>query len=145
MIAISVQPAPFALDEALAPLEALRGGAVASFVGLVRGDDGVEQLTLEHYPGMTEAALRRIAEEAVTRWSLLGATIVHRVGALRPGERIMLAAACAAHRQDALAACAYLIDRLKIDAPFWKSERAAGQQRWVDARAADDQAAARWR
>lgn len=144
MILVSVQPEPFSVGDALAPLEALGGGAVASFTGLVRGGDGVEALTLEHYPGMTEAALRRIAAEAVGRWSLLGAAIVHRVGTMRPGERIVLAAACAPHRRDALDACAFLIDRLKTDAPFWKRERRGGAELWVEARASDDAAAARW-
>ena len=144
MITVSVQTEPFSLDAALAPLETLGGGAVASFVGLVRGGDGVDQLRLEHYPGMTEAALRALAEAAAARWSLLGATIIHRVGALGPGERIVLVATCALHRRDALDACAYLIDRLKTDAPFWKSERRHGEERWVEARAGDDEAAARW-
>ena len=101
MIRISVQPEPFSVEEALGPLEALGGGAVASFIGLVRADDGVEALSLEHYPGMTEAALRTIAQEAVARWSLLGAVIVHRVGTLRPGERIVLAAASAGRAERA--------------------------------------------
>lgn len=145
MIAISVQQQPFSVEEALAPLEALGGGAVASFLGLVRGDGGIERLTLEHYPGMTEAALRRLAEEATARWSLLGATIIHRVGPMAPGERIVLAAAAAPHRHDALQACAYLIDRLKTEAPFWKRETRSGEDSWVEPRASDDEAAARWR
>jgi molybdopterin synthase catalytic subunit len=145
MIRVAVKRAPFSIEAELAPLEARGGGAVASFVGLVRGDDGVEALTLEHYPGMTEAALRRLAEEAAARWSLLGATIIHRVGPMRRGERIVLVATCAPHRRDALDACAYLIDRLKTDAPFWKRETRGGEQTWVDARATDDAAAGRWR
>jgi molybdopterin synthase catalytic subunit len=134
MISVSVQTEPFSIDAALAPLEALGGGAVASFTGLVRVDDGVETLTLEHYPGMTEAALRRLAEDAAARWSLRGAVIIHRVGTMAPGERIVLAAACAPHRRDAIDACAFLIDRLKTDAPFWKRERLAGEERWVSPR-----------
>jgi molybdopterin synthase catalytic subunit len=145
MISISVQQEVFSLESALAPLEALGGGATASFVGLVRADDNVEQLMLEHYPGMTEAALRGIAENATARWSLLGATIIHRVGPLRPGERIVLAAACAPHRADALAACSFMIDRLKTDAPFWKSESRGGEQSWVAARESDEAAAGRWK
>ncbi|MBA2918249.1 molybdopterin synthase catalytic subunit [Sphingomonas sp. MAH-20] len=144
MITVAVQQAPFSVEDALAPLEALGGGAVASFVGLVRSDGGIEALTLEHYPGMTEVALRRLAEEAVARWSLIGATVIHRVGELRLGERIVLVATCAPHRRDALDACAYLIDRLKTDAPFWKRETRGGDGRWVEARASDDAAAARW-
>lgn len=144
MITVSVQRESFSLDPLLGPLEALGGGAVASFMGIARADDGVERLTLEHYPGMTEAALRRLCEEARARWSLLGATIVHRVGPLAPGERIVLAATCAPHRRDALQACAFLIDRLKTDAPFWKSELRAGEERWVEARSSDFDAAERW-
>ena len=145
MISVAVQQAPIPVEAALAPLEALGGGAVASFVGLVRSDGGIEALTLEHYPGMTETALRRLAEEAAARWSLLGATIVHRVGRMAPGDRIVLVAACAPHRRDALDACAYLIDRLKTDAPFWKREARRGEDRWVEARDTDEAAAERWR
>ncbi len=97
-------------------------GAVATFTGLVRTDDGVDTLELEHYPGATEAALRSLAEQATTRWALHAVTIVHRVGPMRAGERIVFVAAAAAHRAAALEACAYLIDRLKTDAPFWKRE-----------------------
>jgi molybdopterin synthase catalytic subunit len=121
-----------------------RGGAVATFTGLVRADDGVATLELEHYPGATEAALTRLAEEASARWSLTAATIVHRVGPMAPGERIVFVGACSAHRAAALDACAFLIDRLKTDAPFWKRETVDGASRWVEARAADDHAAARW-
>ena len=145
MIRVAIQPEPFSVEAELKPLEALGGGAVASFVGLVRSDDGVETLTLEHYPGMTEAALRRLAEEAVGRWSLLGTTIIHRVGPMQRGERIVLVATCAPHRRDALDACAYLIDRLKTDAPFWKRETRGGESAWVEARESDDAAAERWR
>jgi molybdopterin synthase catalytic subunit len=144
MIRVAVQTERFSVEAELTPLEALGGGAVASFVGLVRSDDGVETLTLEHYPGMTEAALRRLAEEAVGRWSLLGTTIIHRVGPMQQGERIVLIATCAPHRRDALDACAYLIDRLKTDAPFWKSETRSGESAWVEARESDDAAADRW-
>lgn len=144
MITVSVQREPFSVDAMLAPLEALGGGAIASFVGLVRADDDVEQLALEHYPGMTERALRRLVEEAQERWSLTGATIVHRVGPMHPGDRIVLVATCAPHRKDALESCAYLIDRLKTDAPFWKRETRGGEESWVEARASDDEAAERW-
>ena len=142
---IRVVVSPDALDVAaeLAALE--KGGAVATFTGLVRADDGVATLELEHYPGATDAALVRLAEEATARWSLAAATIVHRVGPMAPGERIVFVGACSAHRAAALEACAFLIDRLKTDAPFWKRETVAGAARWVEARAADDDAAARWR
>ena len=124
--------------------EAAGAGAVATFTGLVRGDGGVEQLELEHYPGATEAALRALAREAQERWSLLAVNVNHRVGSMRPGERIVFVAAAAPHRAAALAACAFLIDRLKTGAPFWKRETRAGVARWVEARAADDEVAARW-
>lgn len=121
-----------------------RGGAVATFTGLVRADDGVTSLELEHYPGATERALEALAGEAAQRWSLAAATIVHRVGAMAPGDRIVFVGTCAAHRAAALEACAYLIDRLKTDAPFWKRETVAGAARWVEARDGDAAAAARW-
>lgn len=120
------------------------GGAVATFCGLVRSDDGVSTLTLEHYPGATEAALHTLAARAVNRWSLAAVTIVHRVGAMHPGERIVFVGTVSAHRAPALEACAYLIDRLKTDAPFWKSEVREGGLRWVEPRGGDDAAAARW-
>ncbi|WP_375420804.1 molybdenum cofactor biosynthesis protein MoaE [uncultured Sphingomonas sp.] len=144
MIRISVQPEPIDLAAEIAAAEAAGAGAVATFTGIVRGDDGVETLELEHYPGATEAALRSVAEGAVTRWSLSGATIVHRVGPMRPGERIVFVAAAAPHRGAALDACAYLIDRLKTDAPFWKRESRGGAATWVEARVGDHDAAARW-
>lgn len=144
MIRVVVSPEPIDAGAELAFAEVAGAGAVATFTGLVRGDDGVDELELEHYPGTTEAALRALAEEALDRWSLLGATIVHRVGPMRPGERIVFVATAAPHRAAALDACAFLIDRLKTSAPFWKRETRAGVARWVEARAADDQAAARW-
>ncbi|QKS00155.1 molybdopterin synthase catalytic subunit [Sphingomonas sp. CL5.1] len=142
MIHIRVSPEP--IDLAAEHARAERGGAVATFTGLVRADDGVEELTLEHYPGATEAALERLAREAAARWSLAAATIVHRVGAMTPGERIVFVAACAPHRAAALEACAFLIDRLKTDAPFWKRERRGAEARWVEQRDGDRGAAARW-
>ena len=120
-------------------------GAVASFIGLVRGDGGLVALTLEHYPGMTEREIGRIADEAAARWRLTGATIIHRVGRLTVGERIVLVAAAAAHRRDAFEACQFLMDYLKTRAPFWKQEERDGGAAWVEARASDDDAAERWR
>ena len=128
----------------MAALERDGAGAVASFTGLVRADDGVGSLELEHYPGATEAALEGLAREAQARWSLASVTVVHRVGPMRPGERIVFVAAAAAHRGAALEACAYLIDRLKTGAPFWKRETRGAASTWVEPRAADDTAAARW-
>lgn len=144
MIRVRVQAEPIDAAAELAAAEAGGAGAVATFTGLVRADNGVELLELEHYPGATEAALRALAEAAAARWSLAGATIVHRVGPMRPGERIVFVAAAAPHRAAALAACAYLIDRLKTGAPFWKKEVRGDAARWVAAREADDDAAARW-
>ncbi|KQN93708.1 molybdopterin synthase catalytic subunit [Sphingomonas sp. Leaf231] len=142
MIRVHVSRAPIDVPAELITLE--QGGAVATFTGLVRADDGVATLELEHYPGATEAALMRLAEEASARWSLTAATIVHRIGPMVPGERIVFVGTCSAHRTAALTACAFLIDRLKTDAPFWKRETIDGETRWVEARAADDDAAARW-
>lgn len=119
-------------------------GAVATFVGRVRGDDGVSELLLEHYPGATERALTAIAAEATGRWGLSEAVIVHRVGAMTPGEVIVFVAAAAAHRQPALDACGFMIDRLKTHAPFWKRETRGREARWVEQRGGDHAAAARW-
>ncbi len=123
-------------------------GGIASFIGTVRGTAkgrALTSMTLEHYPGMTERALAAIGLEAERRWALLGTTLVHRVGPMAPGEVIVLVLAAAPHRQDALDACAFLIDWLKTKAPFWKKESFAdGTEEWVDAREADTTAAARW-
>lgn len=145
MIRVTVQRGTIDVAAALAEVEAAGAGAVASFTGLVRADDGVATLDLEHYPGMTEAALTALAEAAVTRWDLLAATIVHRVGPMAPGERVVFVATAARHRAAALEACASLIDRLKTEAPFWKREITADGARWVEARDGDEDAAARWR
>ena len=142
MIRVIVAPDPIDMAAEMARVEL--DGAVATFSGHVRGDDGVSTLDLEHYPGATEAALERLAREATARWSLTAASIVHRVGPMRPGERIVFVGTCAPHRAAALEACAYLIDRLKTDAPFWKRETVGNEPRWVEAREHDDAAAARW-
>jgi molybdopterin synthase catalytic subunit len=133
-------------------LGALRGndarvGAVAAFVGTVRDvneDAHVTTMTLEHYPGMTEKALAQIVDEAKARFDIFDALIVHRVGALGPADQIVLAAATSAHRGEAFAACEFLMDYLKTRAPFWKREQTPEGSRWVEARASDDAAAARW-
>jgi len=122
MISVAVQQAPIAVEAALAPLEALGGGALASFVGLVRGDDDVETLTLEHYPGMTEAELARIESEAHARWNLQACLIIHRYGRLKPGDNIVLVITASEHRAPAFRAAEFLMDYLKSHAPFWKSE-----------------------
>ncbi|MCY4608042.1 MAG: molybdenum cofactor biosynthesis protein MoaE [bacterium] len=122
-------------------------GAIASFVGVVRdmaGDGGPSSMTLEHYPGMTERMLREIDEEACRRWPLEASLVIHRYGRLEPGDRIVLVVTASAHRQAALEACAFLIDWLKTKAPFWKLEETQDASHWVEARARDDDAAARW-
>jgi molybdopterin synthase catalytic subunit len=144
---IRVGEAPFDLEVEAGRLSAGREdvGGLASFVGICRGDGGLSAMVLEHYPGMTERAIRRIAEEACARWPLTGCTVVHRVGRLVPGEPIVLVMTASAHRAAALESCAFLIDWLKTSAPFWKREEFAdGRERWVEARAEDDTAAARW-
>ena len=125
-----------------------RIGGVASFIGLVRdmgGDDRVSALTLEHYPGMTEKKLSEIETEAHRRWPLDAVLIIHRYGRLEPGDRIVLVATASPHREAALAACQFLIDWLKTDAPFWKSEETPAGERWVESRAEDDIARERWK
>jgi molybdopterin synthase catalytic subunit len=122
-------------------------GAVASFVGVCRDrNDGesVATMTLEHYPGMTEKALEKIVDEALARWKILDVTVVHRVGELKPTDQIVLVVVSGAHRGEAFAACEFLMDYLKTRAPFWKKERTPAGARWVEARASDDDAAARW-
>jgi molybdopterin synthase catalytic subunit len=145
MIRVSVDSAPIDIGTEIAGVEEVGAGAVATFTGIVRGDDGVTCLELEHYPGMTEAVLCELAELAMARWSLLSAVIVHRVGPMAPGDRVVFVATAASHRGAALEACAYLIDRLKTDAPFWKREHRGAATSWVDARQADADAVARWR
>jgi molybdopterin synthase catalytic subunit len=112
-------------------------GAVASFIGVVRE----VAMTLEHYPGMTERALQKIVEQARARWQVMDCTVIHRTGELKPTDQIVLVAVASAHRGDAFAACEFIMDYLKTQAPFWKKE-AAG---WVEARASDDNAAERWK
>ncbi|MDO6412965.1 molybdenum cofactor biosynthesis protein MoaE [Sphingomonas sp. BIUV-7] len=146
MISVRVQTEAFDPGVELAALEELGGGGVASFTGIVRGDGDLVELLLEHHAAMTGAAMETIAAEAAGRWPLLGLTLIHRVGALTPGERIVFVGTAARHRGAALEACAFLIDWLKTAAPFWKRERFAnGTSRWVEARAEDAEAAARWR
>lgn len=144
---IIVGNADFDVGAELTRLES-GAGAVASFIGIVRGNSQgrpLAALTLEHYPGMTEAALAAIAETAMTRWRLLDCLVIHRIGRLTPGARIVLAAASSAHRGDALEATAFLIDWLKTDAPFWKREDFAdGESAWVEARQSDHETRDRW-
>ena len=133
-----------------AELEALRhadSGAVVSFVGIARDlSDGfaVDQITLEHYPGMTERALQGIVEEALRRWTLTGVCLIHRFGTLRPGDRIVWVGVSSSHRDSAFDACRFLIDYLKTDAPFWKRESGRQGARWVQAKDSDERARERW-
>jgi molybdopterin synthase catalytic subunit len=122
-------------------------GAIASFVGVVRDvneGDAVATMTLEHYPGMTEKSIAAIVEQARDRWEVLDALVIHRVGTLQPTDQIVLVVVASTHRGDAFAACEFIMDYLKTRAPFWKKEITPQGARWVDARAADDAAVARW-
>jgi molybdopterin synthase catalytic subunit len=121
-------------------------GAVVSFSGICRGGngDGVAALSLEHYPGMAEAEIRRHVEEAQSRWPLLGVTVIHRVGRIEPGQNIVLVLTTSAHREAAFHAAEFLMDYLKTSAPFWKREETSTGTNWVEARTHDDAAAARW-
>jgi molybdopterin synthase catalytic subunit len=149
MSRVRIQEADFDVGAELAALQGARTdvGAVASFVGCVRGQtraDDVSALALEHYPGMTERAIEAMIVEAEARFDILGALVIHRVGRLLPGERIVLVAVASAHRRAAFQACEFLMDYLKTHAPFWKKETTPQGERWVDARVADDAALARW-
>ena len=136
---------PISTEAALAGLSDLGGGAVSSFTGISRDDGGVTAIELEHYPGMTESSLMRLIDEAFARWALLGAAIVHRIGRVAVGEPVVVVGAASRHRADALEATAFLIDRLKTDAPFWKKEHYAdGTSVWVDAKSSDDERSSRW-
>jgi molybdopterin synthase catalytic subunit len=138
--------------DAGAEIAALRAGnpkvgAVASFIGVCRdANDGdvVRNMTLEHYPGMTEKALEQIVAEAASRWDVIDVLVVHRVGELRPTDQIVLVAVAGAHRGEAFAACEFIMDYLKTRAPFWKKEETPRGSRWVEARESDDTAAGRW-
>ncbi|MCX7163038.1 MAG: molybdopterin synthase catalytic subunit MoaE [Rhodocyclales bacterium] len=156
-MSVSVQEADFDAGAEIAALSTGRDevGAVASFVGLVRTDKAaagvgaddtapVVAMTLEHYPGMTEKALEAIVTEARGRWDIHGVRLIHRVGRLLPGDRIVFVAVASAHRGEAFAACEFIMDYLKTRAPFWKKEDTAAGGHWVDARESDDQAAGRW-
>jgi molybdopterin synthase catalytic subunit len=123
-------------------------GAVVTFTGICRGSEAgapVAAMTLEHYPGMAEAEIARHAQEAAARWPLFGVTIIHRFGRMVPGDNIVLVVTAASHRGDAFAAAEFLMDYLKTRAPFWKEVEQSGRKSWVEAKAADDAAAERWR
>jgi len=139
---ISVQSGDF---DAGLEIRAISGrssiGAVASFVGLVRD----VAMTLEHYPGMTERAIAKIVEAAKERWQVMDCCVIHRYGALQPNDQIVLVAVASAHRGDAFAACEFIMDYLKTQAPFWKKEQTPEGPRWVEAKGSDDAAAERWK
>lgn len=146
---VRVQENDFDVGAELAALRAgdTRVGALASFLGLVRDlNDGssISEMTLEHYPGMTEKALEEIVAEAKGRWDIYDALVIHRVGPLKPCDQIVLVAVTSAHRGEAFAACEFIMDYLKTRAPFWKREVTPEGGHWVDARESDDSAAARW-
>ena len=144
---IAVQSEPFDLGAEVAGFSSgvTGAGAVVSFTGLVRDEGGsLSGMEIEHYPGMTEKAIAGIAREAVSRWSLVDALVIHRYGKLAPGEAIMMVATAAPHRGDAFAAAEYLMDYLKSRAPFWKKELSADGESWVAAKVTDEDALKRW-
>ncbi len=146
---ISIQTEDFDVAAECAALRQGRSdvGALASFVGLVRetGEAGaLTGMSLEHYSGMTEKSLSEIVEQARARLPILDATVIHRIGELRPGDNIVLVAVAASHRGEAFAACEFIMDYLKTRAPFWKKEETPEGSRWVDARESDDRAAEKW-
>ncbi len=149
-MAVRVQTADFDCSAEIAALRLSNPkiGAVVTFLGTVRDmNDGlaVSEMALEHYPGMTEKALADIVAQAKTRWDIIDALVVHRVGPLMPQEQIVLVAVAAAHRGEAFCACEFIIDYLKMEAPFWKKEQTPEGARWVDARVSDDDALQKWK
>jgi molybdopterin synthase catalytic subunit len=146
---VSVQAADFDLSAEVSALRAADHGvgAVASFIGTVRDRSdgtGVSAMELEHYPGMTERSIEAMIDQALARFDIRAARVVHRIGLLQPGDQIVLVAVSSAHRGQAFQACEFLMDYLKTQAPFWKKESTPDGERWVDARVADDAALARW-
>ncbi|NCF48296.1 MAG: molybdenum cofactor biosynthesis protein MoaE [Bacteroidetes bacterium] len=147
-MSVRVQNEDFDVGAESRALQADNVGAIALFVGTVRGmssDQGVTAMTLEHYPGMTEQELDRIEAEAMSRWPLENVTIIHRVGRLVAGDQIVLVAAASAHRQAAFDAAQFIMDFLKTDAPFWKAEERGDVTSWVDARQSDTSALDKWK
>lgn len=145
MIRVAVQDAAIDIAAELDIHDAGGHGASASFIGRVRGEGDLVELFLEHHPLLTEAGLADVAHVAADRWSLSALTVVHRVGAMAPGDTIVFVLASSAHRAEALAACEYLIDRLKTDVMLWKRERFVdGRTAWVESREGDRKRAARW-
>jgi molybdopterin synthase catalytic subunit len=148
-VTIRIQQADFDVAREIAQLTKGRTdiGAVVTFSGICRGTEGggeIAALTLEHYPGMAEAEIERHAEDAMSRWPLQGLTVIHRFGRIEPGQNIVLVVTASQHRQAAFEAAEFLMDYLKTSAPFWKQEEGAEENKWIEARAHDDAAAARW-
>ncbi|WP_294769837.1 molybdenum cofactor biosynthesis protein MoaE [uncultured Rhodoferax sp.] len=149
---VRIQPQPFDVAQEIAALQAgdPRIGAVCTFVGLVRDRNApgaagsVQSLELEHYPGMTEKSIEAMVDQAMARFDIFGARVVHRVGLLQPTDGVVLVAVSSAHRGQSFQACEFLMDYLKTQAPFWKKEQTPEGSRWVDARVSDDAALARW-
>lgn len=145
MSRVSIQAEDFDVAAELARLEASGGGGVASFTGIVRGEGGLTALELEHYPAMTKVQVERIVRQAMDRWPLLEARVIHRFGRLEPGDRIVFVGTASRHRTAALESCAFLIDWLKSEAPFWKKEHFAdGSTGWVQAKIEDEEKARGW-
>ncbi|MBA5687173.1 molybdenum cofactor biosynthesis protein MoaE [Rugamonas apoptosis] len=147
---VRIQEADFDLTAEVAALRAGQPGVggLVTFVGTVRDlNEGasVAEMELEHYPGMTEQSISTIIEQARQRWPIFGALVIHRVGPLRPMEQIVLVAVTSAHRGESFAACEFIIDYLKTEAPFWKKEQTPDGARWVDARVTDETALDKWR
>jgi molybdopterin synthase catalytic subunit len=148
-VTVRIQEADFDLSHEVASMREARPeiGAIAIFVGLVRDMNAgvaVSELTLEHYPAMTQKALEAIVAETKQRWQIDDALVIHRIGRLLPTEQIVLVAVASAHRGAAFQACEFIMDFLKTQAPFWKKEQTPAGERWVEARAADELSAARW-
>ena len=146
---VRIQPEDFDVGAEIAALRHAKPnvGAVASFVGIVRDvneGDRVSEMTLEHYPGMTEKSIEGIIGEARARWDVIDALVVHRVGVLKPTDPIVLVIVASGHRGDAFASCEFIMDYLKTQAPFWKKEQRPGGAAWVEAKSSDDDAADRW-
>jgi molybdopterin synthase catalytic subunit len=149
-VSVRIQAEDFDLTTEVAQLRAAnpKVGAVVTFVGTVRDlneGERVAEMELEHYPGMTEQSISAIIEQARQRWPVSGALVIHRIGPLKPMEQIVLVAVMGAHRGEAFAACEFIIDYLKTEAPFWKKEQTPAGARWVDARVSDDAALQKWK
>jgi molybdopterin synthase catalytic subunit len=144
---VRVQEADFDPGAEVEAMRTAAAGALVSFVGVARDLSdgfGVDTITLEHYPGMTERSLQRIVDEAAARWDLLAVRVIHRFGTLAPGDRIVLVATASTHRAAAFDACRFIVDYLKTEAPFWKRESGPVGARWVDAKESDERARAGW-